>query len=289
MGRPVPPGPWRTLVDARTLHASLGDPALVLLDCRHALADPGAGPAAWRKGHLPGAWHAHVDRDLSGPIRPTTGRHPLPDADDFRAAGTRWGVGEGVQVVAYDDAGGIWASRLWWLLRDYGHVGVAVLDGGVQAWQEEGFPLVQDEPRRGPAPRFEGRPGHMPAVNAWDLRTRAPRRLLDARAPERYRGEVEPVDPVAGHIRGAVSMPTAGNLDARGRFLSPEALRARYGPHIEGLRGKDVAAYCGSGVTATHDILALEVAGYAGAALYPGSWSEWIRDPDRPVARGAEP
>lgn len=283
------PGPWRTLVSPRDLAPWLGHPDLVLLDCRHDLKDPEAGLARWRQGHLPGALHAHLDRDLSGPVRPTTGRHPLPDADDFRAACSRWGIGPATQVAAYDDRGGEFASRAWWLLRDYGHGLVAVLDGGIQAWEEEGLPLAQDEPPPRAATRFDGRPGHMPTVTAWDLRTRFPRRLLDARAAPRYRGDEEPIDPVAGHIRGAVSMPTSGNLDARGRFLPPEKLRERYGPLVEGLRGKDVAAYCGSGVTATHDLLALEVAGYAGAALYPGSWSEWIRDPARPVAKGPEP
>lgn len=282
-------GPWRTLVDARTLHAHARDANLVLLDCRHNLLDPQAGEEAWKKGHLPGAFHAHLDRDLSGPITPRTGRHPVPDPDAFRESCSRWGVKDGVQVVAYDDRGAEFASRAWWLLRDYGHFDVACLDGGIQAWQAEGHALATGPPAFRPRSRFAGTPGHMPTVSAWDLTTRAPRRLLDARAPERYRGEKEPIDPVAGHIVGAWNFPTTGNLDASGKFLPPEKLRERYAEAIEGLRGKDVACYCGSGVTATHDVLALEIAGYPFAALYPGSWSEWIRDPRRPVAKGERP
>lgn len=282
------PGPWRTIVAPRDLAPHLRDPPLVLLDCRHVLQDPEAGAAAHAKGHLPGAHHAHVDRDLSGPLTPTTGRHPLPDADAFRAACGRWGIAPGAQVVAYDDNGGQFASRAWWLLRDYGHAEVAVLDGGIQAWVREGLPLTTDAPPQRPA-RFDGKPGHMPAVTAWELRTRAPRRLLDARAEPRYRGEQETIDPVAGHIRGALNAPTTGNLDAQGNFLAPEALRKRYAPFVGDLKPGDVAAYCGSGITATHDILALEIAGWAGVKLYPGSWSEWIRDPHRPIAKGPEP
>lgn len=276
-------------MDVESLAAALRGDAdhLVLLDVRHALADAEAGPRAYAAGHLPGAVHAHVDRDLSAPPRPTTGRHPLPDVDDFRATCSRWGIDRGVQVVAYDDWGGAWASRAWWLLRYYGHEAVAVLDGGVGAWQRAGLPLSTEVPRRAPRP-FEGHPGHMPTVTTWELTTRAPRCLVDARAPARYRGDEEPVDPVAGHIPHAVNVPFAENTGTDGRFLPADVLRAKFERALGGLAPKDAAFYCGSGVTAPHDILAMEVAGLPGAALYPGSWSEWIRNPMRPVARGTE-
>ncbi|HLE96471.1 MAG TPA: sulfurtransferase [Candidatus Thermoplasmatota archaeon] len=291
--------PWTTLVEVADLAEALGcragapPPArlpedVLLLDARHDLADTARGPRAYAAGHLPGALHVHVDRDLSGPITPRTGRHPLPDVDVWQATCSRWGIDAGVQVVAYDDFGGAWASRAWWLLRYYGHDAVAVLDGGIPAWTRAGMPTTREVVKRR-AREFTGRPGHMPVVTAWDLRTRAPRCLVDARGPARYAGKEEPIDPVAGHIVGAVNVPFAGNTDAEGRFLPRDALRVRYEAALAGRSPRDAAFYCGSGVTAPHDILAMEVAGLPGAALYPGSWSEWIRDPARPVAKGETP
>lgn len=290
--------PWRTIVDVPTLAEALGaapgaqpprvapDADLVLLDVRHALADPTKGPAAFREGHLPGALHAHVDRDLSSAPRPGTGRHPLPDVDDFREACARWGIDKRVQVVCYDDWGGAWASRAWWLLRYYGHEAVAVLDGGIPAWKEAGLPVVAGEAQARAPRAFKGKPGFMPTVTTWELTTRAPRCLVDARAPARYRGDEEPVDPVGGHIPHAVNLPFSGNTGPDGRFLPAEQLRARYEAALAGLPPREAAFYCGSGVTAPHDILAMEIAGLPGAALYPGSWSEWIRNPFRPVEKG---
>lgn len=277
-------------MDVASLAEALrSDPAhVVLLDVRHDLKDPEKGPRLWREGHIPGAIHAHVDRDLSAPVKPGTGRHPLPDVDAFLETASRWGVAPGVQVVAYDDWGGAWASRAWWLLRYYGHDTVAVLDGGIQAWTQAGLPLSTDAPRARPS-HFPGKPGHMPTVTTWELTTRAPRCLVDARAPARYRGDEEPVDPVGGHIPHAVNLPFSGNTGPDGRFLPADALRARYEAALAGARPQDVAFYCGSGVTAPHDILAMHVAGLPGAALYPGSWSEWIRNPMRPVAKGDGP
>lgn len=276
---------WNTLVDVASLAKRIDAPDIVLLDVRHNLKDPEWGPAQYAAGHLPRAQHAHVDRDLSAPPKPGTGRHPLPDVDDFQAVCSRWGIDESVQVVCYDDWGGAWASRAWWLLRYYGHAAVAVLDGGIQAWTEAGHALNPEAPRIEPR-RFRGHPGHMPTVTTWELTTRAPRCLVDARAPERYRGDVEPVDPVGGHIPHAINLPFSANTDEKGRFLPRETLRAKYEAALDGQEPKDVAFYCGSGVTAPHDILAMEVAGLPGAALYPGSWSEWIRNPYRPVAKG---
>lgn len=258
---------------------------LVLLDARHNLKDPSWGPKAYEAGHIPGAVHAHVDRDLSAAPRAATGRHPLPDVDDFREACSRWGIDDGTQVVCYDDWGGAWASRAWWLLRYYGHERVAVLDGGIQAWQEAGHALTTEAAHR-PRKAFRGHPGHMPTITTWELTTRAPRCLVDARAPARYRGDEEPVDPVGGHIPHAINLPFSANTDEKGRFLPREALRARYEAALGGQKPQDVAFYCGSGVTAPHDILAMEIAGLPGAALYPGSWSEWIRNPLRPVEKG---
>ncbi|MEA3199560.1 MAG: thiosulfate/3-mercaptopyruvate sulfurtransferase [Thermoplasmata archaeon] len=279
--------PWRTLVDAASLAKALRDDPdrVVVLDVRHDLKDPEKGPRLWAAGHVPGAFHAHVDRDLSAPMRPQTGRHPLPDIDAFLETCSRWGIDASVQVVAYDDWGGAWASRAWWLLRYYGHEAVAVLDGGIQAWTEAGLPLGAEVPKRAPR-HFAGRPGQMPTVTTWELTTRAPRCLVDARAGPRYRGDEEPIDPVGGHIPHAINLPFSGNNDATGRFLPAPELRDRYQKALAGARPQDVAFYCGSGVTAPHDILAMEIAGLPGAALYPGSWSEWIRNPMRPVEKG---
>src|SRR5581483_471359 len=237
MGR-VRPRPWTTLVDVASLAAALPAEDLVLLDCRHALKDPEGGPRLYADAHPPGAFHAHVDRDLSGPITPATGRHPLPDVDAWRETCSRWGIDERAQVVAYDDWGGAWASRAWWLLRYYGHEAVAVLDGGVQAWRAAGLPFTTDAPKREPRV-FRGAPGHMPTVTTWELTTRAPRCLVDARAPERYRGDVEPVDPVGGHIPHAVNLPFSANTDGEGRFLPPAKLRERYQAALAGARPQD--------------------------------------------------
>lgn len=289
----VQPRPWRTLVDVDSLALALGlrggqvDKHVVVLDARHDLKDASKGERAYAEGHVPGALFAHVDRDLSAPPSKQTGRHPLPDVDAWRETCSRWGIDESVQVVAYDDFAGAWASRVWWLLRYYGHDAVAVLDGGLPAWRAAGLPL-STEPGRQPRRAFNGKPGHMPTVTTWDLVTRAPRCIVDARGPTRYRGEEEPIDLVAGHIPGARNVPFAENTDKDGRFLPPDVLRAKYEAALGGLSPKDAAFYCGSGVTAPHDILAMEIAGLRGAALYPGSWSEWIRNPMRPVRKGSE-
>ncbi|HEX2065397.1 MAG TPA: sulfurtransferase [Candidatus Thermoplasmatota archaeon] len=278
-----------TLVDCETARQRLDDPDWVFVDCRHDLADPGKGVREYAKGHIPGAFFAHVERDLSGPVGDgRKGRHPLPIPGAFQ----RWigahGITPGTQVVCYDDAAGQWASRLWWLLRHYGHANVAVLDGGMTRWKALRFPLrAQHEKARRTVP-FTGQPGAMPTVDAQAVAQAAEThlRLVDARAPERHRGEVEPIDRRAGHIPGAVNVPFAGNVGPDQRFLPPEALRQRFeAAGVTGAQG--VACYCGSGVTATHDVLAMEVAGLGTPALYPGSWSEWSWPPaGRPIVAG---
>lgn len=286
---------WTTLVRPQELARAMKPSArndrapmdILVLDVRYSLQDPEAGPKAYREGHIPGALHAHVDRDLSSPIGPGTGRHPLPDPNQFRQKASAWGIGPRTQVVAYDDNSGAWASRVWWLLRDYGHAAVALLDGGLPAWIREGFPLEKVPQERRPA-RFAGTPGQMPRVEAEDL-LQGGWLPVDVRTPERYRAEKEPVDPVAGHIPGAVNLPFAGNVGPDGFLLPPDQLRSRFQTAVAGTPVSRVACYCGSGVTSPLNILAMEVAGLRGAALYPGSWSEWIRDPKRPVAKGPEP
>ncbi|OBS09152.1 sulfurtransferase [Acidihalobacter prosperus] len=275
------------LIDTERLAQALdsaGD--LVLVDCRFDLARPEAGREAYRAGHLPGAVYAHLDEDLSGPTGPQTGRHPLPDVEGFAARCGEWGIGPGVRVVAYDDAGGAYAARLWWLLRWLGHAEVSVLDGGLDAWRESGRPQQTDVPR--PSPRsFTGHPVEAMTLEAQALQSAlAARRcrLVDVRAAARFRGEIEPIDPVAGHVPGAVNHPFTQLLDARGRFLPAAELRAQFDALLDDHLPEALVAMCGSGVTACHLLLAMAHAGLPGGRLYPGSWSEWIRDPTRPVA-----
>jgi len=277
-----------TLVRAEQLRAWPRQRPLVLVDCRFDLADPGAGERAYADGHLPDALYAHLERDLSGPVTAQSGRHPLPDAAELAHRLGRWGIGRGVQLVAYDAGSGAYAARLWWLARWLGHEAAAVLDGGLGAWLAAGGSLVRDVPHPAPrdfvARRDDTRWVDSAAVTAALRERRAV--IIDARAPERYAGLVEPIDPVAGHVPGALSAPFAGNLGADGRFLSPAALAARYTAMLAGRSARDLIVMCGSGVTACHDLLALEVAGLTGARLYAGSWSEWIRDPSRPIECG---
>ena len=274
-------------------HAERGE-IPVLLDVRWRLGGP-PGIDAYRAGHLPGAVFADLDRDLSAPAGPG-GRHPLPAAADFQAAMRRCGVSEDRMVVVYDEADSTAAARAWWLLRYFGHTDVRVLDGGYQAWVTAGFPVSENIPPAGSPPvegDFTARPGHLPLLDAAGAAALAKTGLLlDARAAERYRGETEPVDPVAGHIPGAISAPTAENVGADGRFLPATQLRGRFAAlgacGVAGAPSHKVGAYCGSGVTAAHEVLALALASLP-AALYVGSWSGWITDPERPVATGSEP
>ena len=275
---------YRTLIDVTTLAEAVERPDWLVVDCRFQLGDPEQGRRVYAQGHLPGACYAHLEEQLSGPVRPGTGRHPLPDPDALAAWLEHQGLTPDTQVVAYDDAGGAMAARLWWLLQWLGHEAVAVLDGGLAAWTAAGLPLTRETPERRPG-RWRPRPGHREVVATPELAADlAAYRLLDARTPERFRGEQEPLDPVAGHVPGAHNWPWQLSLDAEGRFLAPQALRAELEALLEGAPAGGVVAMCGSGVTACHLLLALEHAGLPRAALYPGSWSEWIRDPARPVA-----
>lgn len=276
------------LVDTARLHEKLGSPGLRLVDCRFSLSDPEAGARLYAASHLPGATYAHLERDLSSPIvAGETGRHPLPELERFAEFLGRSGIGNDSDVVVYDDAGGAMAARLWWLLRYVGHDRVALLDGGFGAWTAAGLPLSSEVPDFAPA-HFEIRLRPELAVDADEveaLRARSDRRLFDARAPERFRGDVEPIDPVAGHIPGARSLPFAGSL-REGKFLPAEELRQRFVDALDGVPIERAVAYCGSGVTACHHVLAAEQAGLPGLRLYPGSWSEWIATGRRPVEKG---
>ncbi len=273
--------PHTPLITPRRL-ALLEEP-VVLLDVRWQLGGP-HGHEEFLRGHIPGASYVDLDTDLADPPG-LGGRHPLPDVARFEAAMRRCGVRTGVPVVVYDAVAGTSAARCWWLLRFHGHRQVKVLDGGWQAWLED-VGQIEEGPTEVAAGDFTARPGAMPVLDA-DGAARVAREgaLVDARAPERFRGEVEPVDPVAGHIPGAVNVPTAANLEASGgRFKQAASLTAVY-EHAGVRPGREVGVYCGSGVTAAHDVLALEALGLD-AALYPGSWSEWVRSGDRPVATG---
>lgn len=256
---------------------------VVVLDVRYRMGGP-SGPEEFAAGHIPGASYVDLDRDLAAPPGPR-GRHPLPDVAAFEEAMRRAGVRADGTVVVYDDWAGHAAARCWWLLRHHGHPDVRVLDGAWPAWLEAGLPVETGAGRTHPPGDFRADPGRLPTVDATTVLGVGV--LVDARAPERYRGEVEPIDPVAGHVPGAVNVPTARNLRPDGRFRSAEELAATYAA-VGAAPGADVAAYCGSGVTAAHDILAMELAGVR-AALYPGSWSEWVADPDRPVETGEPP
>ncbi len=279
---------FRTLVDTSILRSHLDDPAWVIVDCRFTLTDTGAGARAYAAGHIPGARYAHLDLDLSSEIGPGTGRHPLPDPVLLAEKLGSWGIGAGSQVVVYDDSLGAMASRLWWLLRWLGHDAVALLDGGIQKWRREGLPVSAAVTVPVPV-RFEPLRDDRLWVSSEFVRDVVARReclLIDARAEERFRGDIEPLDPVAGHVPGAVNHPFEDNLDLGGQFLEPAALHSLYLGILKDVPPERVIQMCGSGVTACHNLLAMEHAGLRAGRLYAGSWSEWIADPRRPVARG---
>ena len=282
--------PFTTLISATELAALLScGPKPVVIDTSFDLADTDAGEKRFRASHVPGSHYLHLDRDLSATKTGRNGRHPLPDRADFARRVAALGVDTETQVVALDGQGGVYAARLWWMLRWLGHRNVAVLDGGIQAWQRAGGALT-DQPSQAPvstpAP-YPNRPSLSPTVDADAVATRAPRRaVLDARSGERFRGEVEPIDPVAGHIPGAHNRFHRENLAEGGVFKAPEQLRGEFHALLGDRTPGEVIHSCGSGVTACHNLLAMEHAGLAGSLLYPGSWSEWSADPARAIARG---
>jgi thiosulfate/3-mercaptopyruvate sulfurtransferase len=279
---------FRTIISTEDLESRLADPDVVICDVRHDLTRPDAwGREQYAAGHIPGAIFVHLDADLSAPKTGTNGRHPLPTPEQAAATFGRLGIAQGKQVVAYDQGGGANAARLWWMLRWLGHESAAVLDGGYAKWSAEGR-VVSTEPTE-PTPATFRITRVTPTVNATGVMASIPRQgllILDARAPERFRGETEPFDPVAGHIPGARNRPYTQNLNPDGTFKHPAFLRAEFGAILDGVPHDQVVHQCGSGVTACHNILAMEIAGLEGTRLYPGSWSEWCADPARPVEVG---
>jgi thiosulfate/3-mercaptopyruvate sulfurtransferase len=285
---------FTTLISAAMLRDLVGKPGIAIIDCRFDLMHPDAGRRAYLAGHIPGARYADLNRDLSGPISATSGRHPLPSPDQFLAVLARLRIGRATQVIAYDDSAGAFAARLWWMLRWVGHPAAAVLDGGILAWLSEGGALQSEEEKPLPAaaggPPLSAQADSAAVIGTAEIEQRLSDPaflLIDARAADRFAGTVEPIDAVAGHIEGAVNHPFSANLGADGRFLPAPVLRQAWERRLAGRSPAQVAAMCGSGVTACHNLLSLEVAGFPGAKLYAGSWSEWIREPRRPIARGA--
>lgn len=283
--------PFTTLISADELAARIDD--CVIVDCRHDLFQPAKGATDYAASHLPGAVFLSIDHDLAGPKGDgRSGRHPLPDPATLRARLESIGLSDDRQLVVYDADTGSFAGRLWWLARWIGHQAVAVLDGGFRAWREAGYPLSADVP----APRAGGslseRPALASSLGAADLLADLPHRrrlVIDARAPERWRGDTEPLDPVGGHIPGALNRPLQLNLRPDGRFKPAEVLRQEFEALLAGRDPSQAVHSCGSGVSACHNLLAMQHAGLVGASLYPGSWSEWCADPSRPVAHGGEP
>ncbi len=278
---------YTTLISPATLHQQLKHPDWVIVDCRFSLADTEAGAKAYRHGHIPNARYAHLDKDLSSAIIDFTGRHPLPDFALLAKKLGDWGIDNNAQVVIYDDAGGAFAGRLWWLLRCMGHDKVAVLDGGIKHWQKQGLPVTTTLPALKPA-SFRPYLNEAAWLNAVQVQNALAQKaicLIDARTPDRYRGEQEPIDPVAGHIPYALNRAFQLNLDSNGLFLSEEQLRDQFKQLIGASAPEQVVHYCGSGVTACHNLLAMEHAGLTGSKLYAGSWSEWIRNKNLAVAR----
>jgi thiosulfate/3-mercaptopyruvate sulfurtransferase len=279
---------YSTLITADALKAQLDRPDWVIIDCRFSLADTEQGARNYRHGHIPNARYAHLDKDLSSMITSQKGRHPLPDFRVLAQKLGQWGIDNRSQVVVYDDAGGAFAGRLWWLLRYLGHDKAAVLDGGITLWRKKGYPLTTVLPAVKPT-TFRPYLQTSLWLTAEQLQNRLAARsicLIDARTPERYRGEVEPIDPIAGHVRSAINRPFQANLAASGEFLPAEQLRDQFRALISNRAPEQIVHMCGSGVTACHNLLAMEHAGLKGSKLYAGSWSEWIRNKNRPIATG---
>ena len=282
--------PVAQLISPQALNERQAQPGLVILDCRFALEDPDYGRCSYAEGHIAGAQFADLERDLSGPvIKGVTGRHPLPDPRTLVERLQAWGINADSDVVLYDDGPGAYAARAWWLLAWLGkRDGVFILDGGLKAWHAAGFPLSLDAPVVAPG-TFDGTPDNRLLLDAEHLQKRLGQpglTLIDARAQPRFRGEVEPIDPIAGHIPGAQCAAFSENLGSDGRFLPADQLKQRFAAQLQGRPAQELVAYCGSGVTACHNLFALSLAGYPLGKLYAGSWSEWITDPAREIATG---
>lgn len=278
---------YTTLVSAETLANHLDKSDWVVFDCRFSLADCKTGEKSYRLEHIPGARYAHLNTDLSSPVKSYTGRHPLPDFTLLTRKLGAWGVNNRSQIVVYDDAGGPFAGRMWWLLRCMGHDRVAVLDGGIRRWQTLGLPLTTHLPRIAPG-QFRSYLDNRTWLSAEQIENSLAKReitLIDARTPERFQGLQEPIDPVAGHVPKALNRPFQLNLDANGMFLAPGTLKSQFQQLISPNKPEQAVHMCGSGVTACHNLLAMEIAGLSGSRLYAGSWSEWIVNKNRPVAK----
>lgn len=282
--------PLAQLISPQQLAERQKSAGLVILDCRFALEDPDYALCSYAEGHIEGAQYADLERHLSGPVtKGLTGRHPLPAADTFAKQLRAWGISADTDVVLYDDGPGAYAARAWWLLAWLGkRDGVFILDGGLKAWHSAGFPLSLDAPVTEPG-TFSGTPDNRLVLDAEHLQKRLGQpglTLIDARAQARFRGEVEPIDPIAGHIPGAQCAAFNENLGSDGRFFPAEQLKQRFAAQLQGRPPQELVAYCGSGVTACHNLFALALAGYPLGKLYAGSWSEWITDPAREIATG---
>ncbi|MCD2449160.1 sulfurtransferase [Methylicorpusculum oleiharenae] len=278
---------FTTLISPEQIATSINQPNWIIFDCRFSLADTEAGARAYRRGHLPNARYAHLDKDLSSAITDFTGRHPLPHFGLLSKKLGQWGVDNQSQIVVYDDAGGAFAGRMWWLLKTLGHDTVAVLDGGIPHWQKSQLPITTTLPKLS-AKQFRPYLDDSRWVNALQVQNDLAGKkccLIDARTPERFKGIQEPVDPVAGHVPGAINRPFQLNLNADGSFKPADKLSEQFSQLLGTTNPEQTIHMCGSGVTACHNLLAMEIAGLKGSKLYAGSWSEWIRDKNRPVVQ----
>lgn len=276
---------YSSIISSDILYQHLDDPDWRIIDCRFNLQAPDQGRGLYAIEHIPNAIYAHLDEDLSSPVTENTGRHPLPDVETLKAKLGRWGIGAQTQVLAYDDAGGSYAARLWWLLHWLGHTNAAVLDGGFSIWKKQGLPTTAEPPRVTPTV-FAGKPDSGMLTSADELQHQLNQGavcLVDVRDPERFDGKQEPIDNVAGHIPGAINIPWKHTIDDNSLFLPKGQLFDQYKSLLNTRSADELTFMCGSGVTACHSLVVLAYLGVSGAKLYAGSWSEWIRDPARPV------
>lgn len=279
---------YTTLIKPAELETHIGDPDWVIVDCRFDLMKPDWGFSAYQMAHIPGSIYAHMDHDLSGPRTAVSGRHPLPDVDQFTDLLSRWGIDSTKQVIVLDTSAGAYSVRLWWMLKHLGHPAAAVLDGGFPAWAKE-IHRVNSGVEENSFVKCDlggGFDGMMTTTQVQEILFNPDWCLIDARAPERFRGEQEPIDPIAGHIPGATNCPYTANLSSKGCMLPAGELRSQFMTLLGGIPPEQTVVYCGSGVSSCFHLLAMEIAGLPGAKLYAGSWSEWIRDPNRPIITG---